>query len=105
MRFAPLQGDFAASVPSRHSALAGLDSIVLVQREGGHEQVWVQSDAVLRIATYLGGGFRALRLLRVVPRFLRDASYALFARFRYRWFGRYDACPIPPLEVRARFLE
>jgi predicted DCC family thiol-disulfide oxidoreductase YuxK len=105
MCFAPLQGKFAARVLSRHRDLAGLDSIVLVERIGGRERVSVQSDAALHIAAYLGGGFRVLRFLRVVPRFLRDAGYALFARYRYRWFGRYDACPLPPPEVRARFLE
>jgi predicted DCC family thiol-disulfide oxidoreductase YuxK len=105
MRFAPLQGKFAAGVLSRHRALAGLDSIVLVERAGGRERVWVQSDAALQIAAYLGGRFRVLRFLRVVPRFLRDAGYGLFARYRYRWFSRYEACPLPPPEVHARFLE
>jgi predicted DCC family thiol-disulfide oxidoreductase YuxK len=104
MRFAPLQGEFAAGVFSRHPELHDLDSLVLVENASGVERVWVQSDALLRIAAYLGGGFRVVRLLRIVPRFLRDAGYALFARFRYRWFGRYDACPLPPPDVRARFL-
>ncbi|MBN7297915.1 thiol-disulfide oxidoreductase, partial [Mycobacteroides abscessus subsp. abscessus] len=30
--------------------------------------------------------------------------YRLVARTRYRVFGRYDTCPVPPPEVRARFL-
>jgi predicted DCC family thiol-disulfide oxidoreductase YuxK len=104
MRLASLQSEFAAAVLARHPELAAIDSIVLVENAPGGEQVWVQSEAVLRIASYLGGPYRAARLLRILPRFLRDAVYALVARFRYRWFGRYDACPLPPPEVRARFL-
>ena len=105
MRFAPLQGQFAAGVLARHPGLHGIDSIVLVERTAQGEHVFVQSDAVLRIAEYLGGGFRTARVLRIVPRVLRDGAYALFARFRYRLFGRLTACAIPPAEVRARFLD
>ena len=64
----------------------------------------VRSEAVLRVAEYLGGWWRVARVLRILPRFVRDAAYDLFARNRYRMFGRYDTCPIPAPEVRARFL-
>jgi predicted DCC family thiol-disulfide oxidoreductase YuxK len=40
-----------------------------------------------------------------VPRFLRDWAYDGFARIRYRVFGRYDSCPIPTPEQRARFID
>ena len=105
MRFAPLQGQFAAGVLARHPGLQGIDSIVLVERAAQGEHVFVQSDAVLRIAEYLGGRYRAARVLRIVPRFLRDGAYALFARFRYRLFGRLTACAVPPADVRARFFD
>jgi predicted DCC family thiol-disulfide oxidoreductase YuxK len=68
------------------------------------ERVRVRSDAVLALARYLGGAWRALTIFRLVPRPLRDLAYDVFARHRYRVFGRYSACPIPPPEVRARFL-
>ena len=113
MRFAPLDGDFARAVLARHPALAGVDSLVLVEREergegtgeSGAERVSVRSEAVLRIAEYLGGGWVIAAVLRVVPRPLRDWGYDLFARVRYRLFGRLPTCPVPPLAVRARFLD
>ena len=106
MRFAPLQGEFAGQVLRRHPELNGVDSLILVERAGtGAEVVSARSEAVVRIGEYLGGGWSAARLLRVVPRFLRDAVYDLFARFRYRLFGRMDACPIPSPAVRARFID
>lgn len=105
VRFAPLQGEFAAGVLARHPGLQGIDSLVLVERDDAQkERVSVRSEALLRIAEYVGGQWRLLRALRLVPRFLRDAGYDLFARFRYRVFGRFDTCPLPPPEVRARFL-
>lgn len=105
MRFAPLQGDFARETFARHPDLRGIDSLVLVERGAtpADERVLVRSEAVLGIADYLGGAWRAARALRLVPRALRDWGYDLFARFRYRLFGRYDACPVPSPEVRARF--
>ena len=105
MLFAPLQGEFAAEVLRRHPALKGVDSLILVERtEAGAERISTRSEAVVRIGEYLGHGWGIARLLRIVPRFLRDAGYDLFARFRYRLFGRMDSCPIPAPEVRARFL-
>ncbi|MEM6296160.1 MAG: DCC1-like thiol-disulfide oxidoreductase family protein [Myxococcota bacterium] len=31
--------------------------------------------------------------------------YAWVGRNRYRWFGQYETCPIPPPEVRARYIQ
>jgi predicted DCC family thiol-disulfide oxidoreductase YuxK len=40
-----------------------------------------------------------------LPRPLRDAVYALIARYRYRVFGRSDACTMPTPELKRRFVE
>lgn len=107
MRFAPLQGAFARDVLQRHPGLAGIDSLVLVERNGPTSGVppLVRSDAVLAIADYLGWPWRAAVLVRLVPRSLRDAAYDVLARHRTRLFGRYDACPLPGPDVRARFID
>lgn len=106
MRFATLQGEYAKSVLSSRPALEGIDSLVLVETdEAGVARVLLQSDAVLRIAAYLGGGWRLFGVFRLVPRPLRDWAYSVFARFRYRLFGRYDACPLPAPEVLDRFID
>ncbi|MHB8584262.1 MAG: thiol-disulfide oxidoreductase DCC family protein [Thermoplasmatota archaeon] len=44
------------------------------------------------------------RILRHLPVRILDLGYDGIARRRYRWFGRHETCPIPPAEVRARFL-
>jgi predicted DCC family thiol-disulfide oxidoreductase YuxK len=106
MRFAALQGEYAASVLAGHPSMDGIDSLVLIDTDGvGNERVLIRSDAVLRVARYLGGPWRLFGIFRLVPRPLRDWAYSLFARFRYRLFGRYDACPLPAPAVRERFID
>ncbi len=105
LRYAPLASDAARRVvaladPGRDfDALP--DAIVLADRVGVH----TESTAVLRLARYLRFPWPALGLALVVPRALRDAPYRLFARNRYRWFGRADACEIPPAGLAARMLD
>lgn len=107
MRFATLQGEFARQVIARHPELAGVDSLILVERDSatGQERVSARSIGALRVARYLGGAWRLTQVLYVLPRFLRDWAYDVFARHRYRVFGRYDTCPLPSPEHRARFLD
>ena len=84
-------------------SVEGVDSIILVEREGGQERVSVRSTAVLRILRYLGWPWKAGLAGYVVPREIRDSLYDVVAWWRYRLFGRYDACPVPPAEARHRF--
>jgi len=107
MRFATLQGDFARGVLARHPEVAGVDSLILVEYDSatGVENVYARSAGALRVARYLGGPWTSAQALAIVPTFLRDWAYDLFARFRYRVFGRYDSCPIPSPAQRARFID
>lgn len=105
MRFAALDSEYGTQVIDRHPELAGVDSFVIVDNPGGpDERTHIRSDAVLRVIDYLGGARRASLIGCLVPRPIRDALYRLVARTRYHVFGRYDTCPVPPPEVRARFL-
>jgi predicted DCC family thiol-disulfide oxidoreductase YuxK len=107
LKFATLQGDFAREVIARQPEGGGVDSLVLVGRDvaSGEERVFVRSEGALEVARYLGGTWHVARGVAIVPRFLRDWAYDAFARIRYRVFGRYDSCPIPTPEQRARFID
>ncbi|MFN2596492.1 MAG: thiol-disulfide oxidoreductase DCC family protein, partial [Pyrinomonadaceae bacterium] len=106
LRFAALQSDFGKSVVERHAELRGVDSVVFVERPGTDgERVYVRSAAALRVASYLGGFWKLLLAFKVLPAPLRDYFYDAFARNRYRLFGKYDSCLLPPPEVRARFID
>jgi predicted DCC family thiol-disulfide oxidoreductase YuxK len=65
---------------------------------------WFKSDAALTVLSNLPG-WRWARLLRSVPKPLRDAVYNLVARNRYRIFGKYQECFIPDAAIRARVIE
>ena len=102
VRFAPLQGETAARVLAERPGLAGIDSMIWVDADG---RAFTRSAAALAIARHVGGGWATLAALaRIIPTGLRDAIYDLVARMRYRVFGRYDVCTVPPTEHRARFL-
>ena len=106
VRFATLQGEFARRLMERHPELAGVDSLILVEPDAdGTERIYVRSAGALRTARYLRGPWRLTRTLGVIPRPVRDWGYDLFARWRYRLFGRHDSCPIPTPEQRARFID
>lgn len=81
----------------------GLTSDTLILVADGKASI--RSDAAIRILAQLGGPWKLMRVFRIVPRFLRDAAYALFARHRYRLFGKLDACSLPSPEHRSRFLD
>jgi predicted DCC family thiol-disulfide oxidoreductase YuxK len=107
LSFASLGGPTGRELLSRHPSLIHEDSVILVEhlRDPAREAVWTRSSAALRIAGYLGGWWRLFALIRWIPASLRDVPYKLFARSRYRLFGRLDRCWVPPEEHRRRFLD
>ena len=68
-------------------------------------RAYAKLDSVAVAGARLGGAWRTLALLRLLPRPLADWLYDRVARNRYALFGRTDSCMIPPPEWRERFLE
>ena len=68
-------------------------------------RAYAKLDSVTLTGQRLGGAWRALALLRLLPRPLADWLYDRVAQNRYGLFGRTDSCMIPPPEWRERFLE
>jgi predicted DCC family thiol-disulfide oxidoreductase YuxK len=80
-----------------------LDSLILIC-EG---KVLLRSDAALAIARGLRFPWPLLCVLRIVPRGLRDGAYRIFARNRYRWFGKCNVGALStkePSRFTSRFL-
>jgi predicted DCC family thiol-disulfide oxidoreductase YuxK len=106
VHFAPLQSGLSMAFLARHPETKGIDSIIFVEKDDEHgESVYVYSSAIIRLARYLRFPWNLLRIGSLCPALVRDALYRLFARYRYRLFGRYDVCMIPPVSVRSRFLD
>jgi predicted DCC family thiol-disulfide oxidoreductase YuxK len=65
---------------------------------------YFKSDAALTVLGALPG-WRWVRVLRSVPKPLRNAVYNLVARNRYRIFGKYEECFVPDARFRERVME
>ncbi|MCI0409688.1 MAG: DCC1-like thiol-disulfide oxidoreductase family protein [Acidobacteria bacterium] len=106
LRFAPLQGETAKSLLGYRQAIKkNLESIIFVREYSSRNAVtYVRSEAVLRILNEVGGFWRVVSWLRIIPRPFRDMVYDWIGRNRYQWFGKFAECRIPSAEVRARFL-
>ena len=98
--FAPLQSAAGKELKQKYEIGDEIDSIILIE----NEQAFTHSTAGLRIAKELGGIWSLGYAFIIVPVFIRDYCYKLFAKNRYRLFGRQDACMLPTPDVRARFL-
>lgn len=102
-KFAALQSEVGEKLQKEYGINPedkNLDSILLI--EGG--KLHTHSTAALRIAKQLRGLWSFLYIFIIVPKPLRDIFYKLFAKNRYRLFGKRDACRLPSPEERAKFL-
>jgi predicted DCC family thiol-disulfide oxidoreductase YuxK len=106
-RYAALQSEFAAEVLKNHGFNPNeLSSVVLVTDYGlPNEKAHTKFDGVLAGARDLGGIWRLGLAAKLLPRAVRNWIYDFVARNRYKWFGRYETCPIPTLEQRVKFVD
>ncbi len=101
-RYAPLQSDIGEQmIAERGINTSKTDSIILVEPGVAY---YIKSDAILQISSEFGGLWTLFSILKWIPTPIRNAIYDFVARYRYRWFGRKDACMIPTPELQAKFL-
>lgn len=100
-KFTPLQSEAGEELVREFGIdTAETDSVILIE----NEQAYLHSTAALRIAKQLDGITWWAQVFIIVPRPIRDLLYKLFAKYRYKLFGRQDTCMIPTPEIKARFL-
>lgn len=100
-KFAPLQSETGRTLREKYSVASHVDSIVLI--EDG--RAFTHSTAAIRIAKRLGGVLSLAAILLVIPAAARDSFYNMFAKYRFRIFGKKEVCMIPTPDVRDRFLD
>ena len=104
--FAAMQSDYGRSLLAEN----GLNpddpaSFLLVEYDCGvTPRISTDTAAIRRVLVGLGGPWRLVNGLILLPRGLCKPAYRWLARNRYHWFGRHDHCTIPSAEVRHRFL-
>lgn len=88
-RFFPLQSESGQVLLKKFGLPAGdLDSVVYIR--GG--KYFIKSSAVLHLLKSLGGVWKLLFALIIIPGFIRDFAYEMVAKTRYRIFGRQESC-------------
>lgn len=79
MRFSPIQTKFAQAICEQYEMPTDLSTAVLIDEQGAY----VESTSVLRIFLYMGFPYTLLGILGLLlPTFIRDFGYRLFARNR-----------------------
>ena len=99
--FAPLQGETAELARRLYPDFPSDIETVVYVRCG---EVFLRSRAATLAMAEVPYPARALSWFRFLPTWLTDFFYGIVARIRYRVFGKYDQCPLPPAEHRGRFL-
>jgi predicted DCC family thiol-disulfide oxidoreductase YuxK len=101
IRFSSLQSEYAARQLVHFGIGTGIpSSLVVIEKD----KMLQKSDAVLEIARHLSGAWPVIYVLKVIPRFMRDAAYNWVAANRYRWWGKRSACWIATPDLQARFI-
>lgn len=97
----PVQSELGGAL-MRHYGLDPVDPVSWLYVE--HGRAFTSLDALIRVGRRLGGVWRGLVVLRLLPRAVQDPLYRLVARNRYRLFGRADLCALPDPQVQKRLL-
>jgi predicted DCC family thiol-disulfide oxidoreductase YuxK len=79
-----LQSTQGQEIIAAHPYLQDVNSIILIV-DG---KVFIESDAILKLAQHLSFPYKLLVAGMIVPKKWRDAIYRWIAKNRYNWFGK-----------------
>lgn len=99
--FASLQSPVASKLIADYKVKdVGFDTFLLIK----NNECFLRTNAALEIVKDFNGAWSLLRVLKIIPRPIRDYFYRLFARNRYAIFGKADYCRTPTPEIKGKFL-
>ncbi|WP_372774196.1 thiol-disulfide oxidoreductase DCC family protein [Mangrovibacterium sp.] len=98
--FAPINGEVGQKWRHKLKIPESVDSIILITNDA----YYTHDEAVLKVATEIGGLLNVLRIGYILPSSWRFRIYGLVARNRFSWFGHRRTCFLPNEKQRARFL-
>ena len=88
--FTRLSGKAANYILSNNKNLIDVDSIIFYL----NGNIYIKSDAVIRISKSLGFPYNMMSIFKIFPRSMRDIFYDFVARNRYKFFGKANKCLI-----------
>lgn len=98
-KFSPLQSEFARA-NLRPEDIEELKSVVVLI-DG---KTFRKAKGVMAVFKELGGIWKGLSLLGVLPSGFLNTGYDLIAENRYRLFGKRETCRLPTPEEKQRFI-
>jgi len=99
-KFASIQSEAGQALLAQYEIPENIDSVILIE----HGKVYFESTAALKICRRLNSFWPVFYVFIVIPPFIRNIMYRLFAKNRYRLFGRKESCLLPTPSQRKRFL-
>lgn len=99
-RFASIQSEAGQALLAQYNIPTDVDSVILI--EDG--RAYTESTAALKVCRQLDGAWKLFYALIMVPPFVRNFFYRLFAKKRYRLFGQKNTCMLPTTKQKTRFL-
>ncbi len=105
--FASLQSEVGRALLRQYGRNPDLlDTIyVLADYKSQSPRIMARARAILFVISRLKSPWRFLRFLELLPTSVLDGVYSLIASNRYRTFGKYDTCQIPPETYKERFID
>ena len=104
IHFASLQGKFSSSMGLARHLTGDEASVVMYNESDG--SVLLQSDAVIQILRLLGGPWRLLLILALLPKSWRNGIYRCISRSRHRFSGNQErVCEMPDKRIAERLRE
>lgn len=100
-KFSPIQSEIAQNLILKHQINDVDNDTVLLIKDG---EYFVRTNAALEIIKELDGLWFVFGIFKIIPKVARDYCYRIFARNRYKLFGKRNVCMVPTQGVRDRFL-
>jgi predicted DCC family thiol-disulfide oxidoreductase YuxK len=99
--FSPMQSEVAQSLIKKHHASKEILNTLMLIKNG---RCYLRTDAILEIAKDISGFWYLFNIFKIIPRSFRDFLYSIFARNRYKLFGKRNSCMVPTENVKKRFI-
>lgn len=99
--FSQMQSEVAQSLIKKHNASKEILNTLMLIKNG---RCYLRTDAILEIAKDLSGFWYLFNIFKIIPRPIRDFLYTLFAKNRYKLFGKRNSCIVPSRNIRKRFI-
>ncbi|MFJ6208235.1 thiol-disulfide oxidoreductase DCC family protein [Lysinibacillus sp. NPDC092081] len=99
-QFAAIQSDAGQALLAQYEVPENIDSVMLIE----HGKVYFESTAALKICRRLDSVWPVYYIFIMIPPSIRNKMYRLFAKNRYRLFGRKEMCLLPTPSQLKRFL-